>query len=90
MNKKELVKLTAEKVEMTQKLTSEVVDAVFEVITDVLAQGEDVAISDFGKFVIVEKEAATRRNPATNEPVEVPAHNVVKFKASSVLKEAVR
>ena len=90
MNKKELVKAISEKTEMTQKTTAEVVDALFDVIEDTLMDGEDVSIANFGKFVVIEKEASTKRNPLTGAPVEVPAHNVVKFKASSVLKENVK
>lgn len=90
MNKKDLTKAVAEKVEMTQKSVGEVVDALFDAIENALMDGEDVSITNFGKFVVVEKEASVKRNPSTGDPVEVPAHNVVKFKASSVLKENVR
>lgn len=90
MNKKELIKVVAEKAEMTQKSTGIVVDAVIEAIVDTLADGEDVSLTGFGKFEVIEKPAATKRNPKTGESVEVEAHNVVKFKASSGLKEAVR
>lgn len=90
MNKKELIKAISEKTEMTQKTVGEVVDATFDVIEDTLMDGEDVSIANFGKFVVVEKEASVKRNPATGQPVNVPAHNVVKFKASSTLKENVK
>lgn len=90
MNKKEMIKEVALKVEMTQKDAGVVVDAVFETIADELATGGEVNITGFGKFASVHKPARVARNPQDGSTVEVPAHNTPKFKASSALKEAVR
>lgn len=90
MNKKELIKITAGKAETTQKEAGIIIDAMFEAIEEALIDGEDVSIAGFGKFEVSEKPAATKRNPKTGEPVEVEAHNVVKFKPSSILKENAR
>jgi DNA-binding protein HU-beta len=90
MNKKELVKLTAEKAEMTQKAVGEVLDALLTTITDELVDGGEVSIAGFGKFTIAEKAARTARNPQTGEEVVVPAHNAPKFKAAQALKDAVK
>lgn len=90
MNKKEMIREVALRVEMTQKDAGVVVDAVFDTITDELASGGEVNVTNFGKFVSVYKEARTARNPQDGSVVEVPAHNTLKFKASSTLKEAVR
>lgn len=90
MNKKEMIKEVALKVEMTQKDAGAVVDAVFDVIADELASGGEVSVTGFGKFISVHKEARVARNPQDGSTVEVPAHNAPKFKASSNLKEMVR
>lgn len=44
----------------------------------------------FGTFYITHHEARTGRNIRTGEPLELPARNSRLFKASKVLKEAVR
>lgn len=90
MNKKDLVRAVSEDLEMTQKLVGEVVDAVFANIEAALVNGDEVAISGFGKFVTVEKEEKTARNPQTGAEIIVPAHRTLKFKASQSLKEAVK
>ena len=90
MNKKELIKVVADKLEMTQKAAGEVVDALFDAITETLAEGNDVSIFGFGKFEIRGVEERTVRNPQDGSDVVVPAHNKVAFKASSALKEAVK
>lgn len=39
-------------------------------------------IAGFGKFELVLRKARTGRNFKTGEPVEVPAHYTVRFKAN--------
>lgn len=90
MNKKEMIREVASKAGMTQKDTGVVVEALFETIKDELSAGGEVSVAGFGKFASVHKEAYTARNPQDGSDVEVPAHNIPKFRASSVLKEAVR
>jgi nucleoid DNA-binding protein len=59
------------------------------VIMEALRKGQEVNLPGFGKFSVVWREETQRRNPATGEPVTVPAHNVVRFKLGSALKAAV-
>lgn len=46
-------------------------------------------IPGIGKLVLVDRKARTGRNPATGEPIQIPAKTVVKFRISKVCKEAV-
>lgn len=63
------------------------VAAVLETMTlkmkEALSKGEDINISGLGKFGVADRKARTARNPKTNEPVEVLAKKVVKFRVSS-------
>lgn len=90
MNKKDLVKTVSEATEMTQKATTEIVDAIFTAITDELTEGGEVSIPNFGKFVVKERPARSGRNPQTGETMGIDAYNAVSFKPSSVLKAAVK
>lgn len=90
MNKKELVKVVSEMTEKSQKSVTEVVDAVFFGIAESLSKGNDVNIPNFGKFITTEVEEREARNPKDGSSVVVPAHRKLKFKASSVLKNAVK
>lgn len=92
INKKELVKLVAEATERTQVDAKEVVDATFEAIANALAEGDQVSITNFGKFstsVRAAREAVNPQDP-TGAKIQVPETTVPKFKASSVLKNAVK
>lgn len=89
MTKKELIKLVAEKNDMTQKDAGAVIDAFVDTMAETLAQGEEISLPGFGKFVVTERAARMGRNPQTGEEMEIPASNSVKFRASSVLKSSV-
>lgn len=87
MNKKELIKVTAEKAGVTQKLVGEILEATLETITDTLVAGDEVAITGFGKFSVTERAARKGINPSTMEEIEIEASKTAKFKAGSTLKE---
>ena len=87
MNKTELVKVVAEKADLTQAVAADAVNAMVDAIVEKLAEGDEVAILGFGSFKGAERSARTARNPQTGEMVEVPASKAVTFKLSKSLKE---
>lgn len=89
MNKTELVAEIAAKTGFTKKDTGAVVETILNVITDTLVSGDEVGITGFGKFSVVDKPARVSRNPKTGEEVKVPAKKAPKFKASTNLKSAI-
>jgi len=90
MNKAELVEEVAGKVGLTKKKTHNVVDAITSAITDSLARNEKVALVGFGTFEMRRRKARTGVNPQTRERLDIPAKNVVRFKAGKGLRERVR
>ena len=62
------------------------VEDVFEIILDTLANGEKVKISDFGNFEVRQKKTRKGRNPQTGEAIEISARRVLIFKPSVTLK----
>lgn len=87
MNKTELVKVVAEKADLTQAVAADAVNAMVDAIVEKLAEGDEVAILGFGSFKVADRPARTARNPQTGEMVEVPASKAVTFKLSKSLKE---
>jgi integration host factor subunit alpha len=53
---------------------------------DTLANGEDLLISGYGKFLVRQKNARRGRNPQTKEALMLRARKVLVFKASGVLR----
>lgn len=87
MNKSELTKAIAEKVDMPGKSVASVIDAAFDEIADVLKQKDSVAIAGFGTFATKDRAAREGINPATREPIQIPARTVAVFKPAKALKE---
>lgn len=89
MNKKELIAAIAEKAEITKKDATTLLDALTDIITECLSNGDEVKISGFGTFTTSERAARECRNPLTGESISVDAKVVPKFKASATLKQTV-
>ncbi len=85
MNKTELVKSVAAKADVSQAVAKEALDAVLDSIQDALKKGESVQLLGFGTFSVSKRKERTAKNPRTGEVLKVPAKEVAKFKASSVL-----
>ena len=90
MTKKELISAIAEKTKMTKKDTETMVNAIVEVISETLANGEEVAIAGLGKFLVRERAARSGRNPQTGEAITIAASKAPAFKASKTLKDAIK
>ena len=87
--KKDVVNLVKAKTDLSVKTTSEVVDALLEVITEALADGDSVRFTGFGTFSVTERAARTGKNPRTGEVIEIAASKSVSFKAGKSLKDKV-
>lgn len=90
INKKALVESVAEKLNTSKKNATVAVDTVFDEIAAVLAEGGKADIAGFGKFEVTERPARMGINPATKEKMPIPASKAPKFKASKLLKDAVK
>jgi len=88
MNKAELITAVAERTGESKAKAGELVDAVFEVVTDALTKGDEVKLPSFGAFAVVMTAARKARNPQTNQEVIVPAGRRARFKPGKALKDA--
>ncbi len=89
MNRSQLAKVYAERIEATPRHAREAIDHLIDLITETVAAGEDVAISGFAKFRRVDRAARMGRNPATGEPVKIKAKRVAKITPLKAFKDAV-
>src|SRR5690242_4679970 len=80
-------KVAAAHPDMTTKDATKIVDSVLDTIKEALSKGNEVMISGFGKFVVLDKKERMGRNPQTGEAVKIEARKVLKFRPSDVLKE---
>ncbi len=89
MKKTELVAAVAAKTGLTKADAEKAVKAVFDVITDELADGNAVQLIGFGTFEVRERAAREGLNPATKEKITIAATKVPAFKAGKALKDVV-
>ena len=89
MKKSELIAAIAAKGGYSKKDAEKALDAVTATITESLANGDKISIVGFGSFEVRERAAKESINPATKQPIHVPAKKVPAFKAGKALKDIV-
>jgi DNA-binding protein HU-beta len=87
MNKNDLIEHIAQEYELTKTFARDLVDNVFQTITDTVQKGEEVSLFGFGKFKLVERKARKGRNPQTGEAIKIAASKNLKFESAKSLKD---
>lgn len=89
MNKSELIHTVSERVGMSKKDTTRIIEAMFDTIAESLARGDKVQLVGFGNFEIRERAARVGRNPQTGEVIQIAPSRVPAFRAGKALREEV-
>ncbi len=89
MNKSDLVTTIADTSGLTKAEAARVLEAIIDAITAALASGDNVAITNFGNFLVRDRVERTGRNPQTGGPIQIAASKLPVFKARKLLKELV-
>ena len=87
ITKLELVNHLNEKLGLNKVESKELVEAFFDEIKKSLINNEEVKLSGFGNFKILNKRERPGRNPKTGEPAIISARKVVTFKAGQKLRK---
>ena len=69
--------------------SSEIAETLLEIIKRNLASGENVLVSGFGKFCVMDKKECKGRNPSTGDSMMLAPRKIVKFKCSGKLRERI-
>jgi DNA-binding protein HU-beta len=89
MNKAELIDSIAGKAGISKADAKKALDGMIESTSEALKKGDRVSLVGFGSFSVSKREARTGRNPQTGKEIQIPAKNVVKFKAGAELSDSV-
>ena len=89
MTKKDMTKAIAEEMGLTQDQAREIIQRVFDSITETLLNEGRLELRNFGVFEVKERRPRRARNPRTGEAVEVPAKLVVTFRPGREMEERV-
>jgi len=85
--KADLVARIADECGTTQVAAEKWVNAIFNIVGEVLAEGQDIVIVGFGKFRILPTPEKKSKNPITGEMVVTPAGYRVKFVPADRIKK---
>ncbi|MEM6912204.1 MAG: HU family DNA-binding protein [Verrucomicrobiota bacterium] len=90
VTKRELVMEVANETGLTQHQVFDVIQKTLDLVTDTLAEGDQVVLRNFGAFQVKVTKSKIGRNP--NKPgteLVIPPRAVVKFKPGKEMKERV-
>ena len=89
MTKTQLVRLLAEKLELTNKQTAAFLETLAETAVKETKKSGEFTIPGIGKLVKAERKARIGRNPQTGEAIKIKAKTVVKFRVAKAAKDAI-
>lgn len=89
MNKSELIEKVADRMSITKKRCEEVINLIFDSMTQAMVKGDRIEIRGLGSFVVKEYGSYTGRNPRTGESIRVRPKRLPFFKVGKELKERV-
>jgi len=89
LTKAHIAKTIHKRLGFTNAQSAHLVDSLLETIKGILESGEDVLITEFGKFCVKEKRKRRGRNPQTGEDLMLDARRVVTFRCSGVFRDKI-
>ena len=91
MTKAELVSKIHEQSGLATKAQAEAaLDALVNILTTAMKDGNSVTFTGFGSFNVIERAARKGRNPRTGMEINIPAGKAVKFTPGKALKDTVK
>ena len=89
LTKAHIVDAIADQIGFPKNHSVEIVEILLEIVKKALESGDDVMISNFGKFCVREKGERRGRNPSTGKDMMMEPRKVVVFRWSGKLREMV-
>lgn len=71
----------------TRRRAAQLVESLLDEMKTVMKAGDDILVSGFGRFRILDKAERPGRNPYTGDKMTLRARRVITFKPSRVLKK---
>lgn len=90
INRTELIEALAMAMGVSKAQAEKYLNTFVEVVTDHLKKGDEVNITGFGIFRVVERKSRMGINPKTRQPMKIAASKSVAYRVGKTLREAVR
>jgi DNA-binding protein HU-beta len=89
MTQTQLVRELAEAGEVSNKQAKKIVESLATIAVRETKKNGMFVVPGIGRLVRVDRKARMGRNPATGEPIKIPAKKVVKFRVAKACKDAI-
>jgi len=87
LTKKEIINSIYMQIGFSKKITSSILEDIFQILLNNIEIEKKVKISKFGTFTLRRKKQRLGRNPKTKETKVISERNVILFKPSKELKD---
>ena len=85
----QIISTLAEKVNVSKKEAKHFLATLADMAHKETKKNGEFTLPGLGKLVKQKRKARTGRNPATGEPIKIPAKTVLKFRIAKAAKDAV-
>lgn len=89
MTQTEIIGALADKTGMTKAQAKDFLNEMAELAKKEVKKNGEFTIPGFGKLVKAHRKAREGRNPATGQPIKIPAKTTVKFRVGKAMKDSV-
>ena len=89
ITKADIVEYLHDEIGLNKSECRQLVEDFFQEIRESLINNEEVKLSGFGNFELIDKKSRPGRNPKTGEDVIISARRVVTFRAGNKLRKKI-
>ena len=89
LTKADLAEMLFDDLGLNKREAREIVEMFYAEISEALEKNDNVKISGFGNFELIDKKARPGRNPKTGENVTISERKVVTFRAGNKLRQKI-
>ena len=90
MNKAKVIEQMSKLTKLPKTTVKECLEAFISTVGNGLKQGKSVALTGFGTFSVMKRQARAGINPVTGKKMTIPAKKVPKFKPGKALKSMIK
>ncbi len=89
LTKAQIVSYFAKKFDLSKKVAASAIEEMAALAVSETKKAGAFTFPGIGKLVLVRRKARVGRNPATGEPINIPAKTVVKMRVAKACKDAI-
>jgi DNA-binding protein HU-beta len=89
LTKSQIVSYVATKFDFSKKTAAAIIEEMAALAVAETKKAGAFTFPGIGKLVLVKRKARVGRNPATGQPINIPAKTVVKMRVAKACKDAI-